>query len=128
MTAAAVSHSRLRTSSSTPNRARREKLQFLWDGPWQRIRRHGEGEHLEIPAPAGPELAVTTRRPFHSNVLRPGKSVVSVRNGLSSTRPSSTVERRRLIGLSGFVISVEVENEGSTRSTRLLMGAQPSPS
>ena len=52
-----------------------------------------------------------------------GSSVVSVRNGLSSTVPLSTTERRWLIGNSGFVTAVGSENGGATRSARSSSGA-----
>ena len=73
------------------------------------------------------ETSTVICSPFHVTVLVPGRSVVSVRNGLPSTWPSRSADRRRLIGKSGFVILVESENEGRVRSTRLLAGAQPRP-
>ena len=56
-------------------------------------------------------------------ILVSGRSVVSVLNGLPSTRPLSTTEWRSLIGKSGFVTLVGSENGGAVRSTRSLSGA-----
>src|SRR5919108_3141677 len=74
------------------------------------------------------ETRTRIRSPFHVTVRVPGRRVVSVRNGLSSTWPRSTTDRRRLIGKSGFVIEVGFEKDGGARSTRSAGAAQTRPS
>jgi hypothetical protein len=73
------------------------------------------------------ETSTVIFSPFHVTVLVPGKRVVSVRKGLSSTWPSRSAEWSRLIGNSGLVIFVGFEKVGRMRSTRSLAGAQPLP-
>ena len=65
--------------------------------------------------------------PSQSTVAVLGSRVVSERNGLPSTLPSSTTDLRVPIGNSGLVMLVGCVNLGRWRSTRSLSGAQPLP-
>src|SRR6188472_1968612 len=64
------------------------------------------------------ETTVSTCWPSHSMTRVSGRTVTSVRNGWSSTVPTSRFEDWSAMGNSGFVISVGFENVGTARSTR----------
>src|SRR5919204_5803786 len=68
-------------------------------------------------------VTASIRRPSQLIALRSGSRVNSVRNGLPSTWPPKMTWATSLVGCSGLVIGTGWENDGLTRSTRLLAGA-----